>query len=190
MRTYLMACLAAVLAACGSQDGATPAGKVAALPLAKVVATVELKNAGFEDAAGPGGLPGWTLSQHAGVHAYEATRDTQTPFAGAASLRLHRVHEQVFGSISQDVSVGAWAGRMLELSAMARTDQVGPEGWMLSVDGPGLREMSPALSGTTGWQPMRVRIQLPAGIQKITIGAILLDAGSGWLDDVRLDVIE
>ena len=47
----------------------------------------------------------------------------------------------------------------------------------------------PALVGTTDWQRVTVRAKLPANSDTIRVGAMLLDAGTGWLDDVQLRTI-
>jgi hypothetical protein len=157
---------------------------------AKKPNTIAVANPGFEDAgAAADSVPGWTLSQHAGVRAYEMTLDQAAPYAGKASFRMKRTAPQIYGSITQEIAVGKYAGKTLELSAMARTEGVGPEGWVLVADLPGERKTA-AMTGTAGWRALRVRIEVPVGVQKLSIGAMLLDAGTGWLDDVKLRVVE
>jgi len=157
---------------------------------ARVIAKIDVANAGFEEPGAPNRIPGWTLSQHAGVAAYEMTEDATTPFAGAASFRLRRTRPQVFGLLFQEVPIDPDAGKTLELSAMARTADVGPLGWVIYIDIPGGRETATPLTGTTDWRAVRVRVKVPAGTHKVSIGAMLLDGGTGWLDDVKLNVVE
>jgi len=96
----------------------------------------------------------------------------------------------VYGLIFQEVRIDPYAGRTLELSVMARPADVGPLGWVLYIDVPGGRETAVPLTGTTDWRAVRVRVKVPAEAHKVSIGAMLLDGGTGWLDDVKLNVVE
>ena len=174
---------ALLLAACANPDSG-------ARGAARVIASVAVANAGFEEPGTPNRIPGWTLSQHAGVAAYEMTEDATLPFAGRASFRMRRTRSQVYGVLFQEVPIDPYAGKTLELSAMARTADVGPLGWVLYIDVPGGREMAAPQTGTTDWRAVRVRVKVPADAHQVSIGAMLLDGGTGWLDDVKLNVVE
>lgn len=171
------------LVACANPDPGShePARSAVDIPVA---------NGGFEEPGTPDRIPGWTLSQHAGQQAYEMTQDTTAPFAGHASFRMSRVRNQVYGLLYQKIPIDRFAGKTIELSAMARTADVGPRGWVIYIDMPGARETSGALTGTTDWRPMRVRAKLPPDARVISIGVLLLDAGTGWVDDVQLRVVD
>jgi hypothetical protein len=118
------------------------------------------------------------------------TEDATTPFAGLASFRMRRTRPQVFGLLFQEVPIDPYAGKTVELSAMARTADVGPLGWVLYIDVPGGRETAAPLTGTTDWRAVRVRVKVPADTHQVSIGAMLLDSGTAWLDDVKLNVVE
>ncbi len=174
---------AALLAACANPDSGAGGA-------ARVIASVDVANAGFEEPGAPNRIPGWTLSQHAGAAAYEMTQDANAPFAGRASFRMRRTQRQVFGLLFQEVPIDPYAGKTLELSAMARTADVGPLGWVVYIDVPGGRETAVPLTGTTDWRAVHVRVKVPADAHQVSIGAMLLDSGTGWLDEVRLNVVE
>ena len=174
---------ALLLVACANPDGGAGSST-------RAIASIAVANAGFEEPGAPNRIPGWTLNQHAGVPAYEMTLDATAPFAGRASFRMRRTQPQVYGLIFQEVPIDPYAGRTLELSVMARTADVGPLGWVLYIDVPGGRETAVPLTGTTDWRAVRVRVKVPAEAHKVSIGAMLLDAGTGWLDDVKLNVVE
>jgi hypothetical protein len=174
---------ALLLAACANPDSGSGSA-------ARAIASIAVANAGFEEPGTPNRIPGWTLSQHAGVAAYEMTDDATAPFAGRASFRMRRTQSQVYGLLFQEVPIDPYAGKTLELSAMARTADVGPLGWVLYIDVPGGREMAVPLTGTTDWRAVRVRVKVPADAHQVSIGAMLLDGGTGWLDDVKLNVVE
>ena len=174
---------ALLLVACANPDGGAGSST-------RAIASIAVANAGFEEPGTPNRIPGWTLSQHAGVQAYEMTQDATAPFAGGASFRIRRTQPQIYGLIFQEVPVEAYAGKTLELSAMAKTADVGPQGWVLYIDVPGGRETAAPQTGTTDWHDVRVRVKVPDGARQVSIGAMLLDGGTAWLDDVKLNVVE
>jgi hypothetical protein len=174
---------ALLLVACANPDSGSSSAT-------RVVASIPVANSGFEEPGALDRVPGWKLSQHAGVAAYEMTQDATAPFAGRASFRMRRTQNQVYGLLYQEVPVDPYAGKTLELSAMARTAEVGPQGWVLYIDVPGSRETATPLTGTTDWQAVRVRMKAPAEAHKVSIGGMLLDGGTAWLDDVQLRVVE
>jgi hypothetical protein len=151
--------------------------------------SIALRNGDFEQVANDGSIPGWTLVQHAGPRSYDMLVDAQGAYAGKGSFRMTRIQEQFYGSIKQDVAVGKFVGQRLELSAMLKTRDVGPAGWKLMVLGIDKGEFSSAFTGTSDWQRATLRVQVPNGVSTVSVGAILLDAGTGWLDDVQLKVV-
>lgn len=183
LKVFSAGVAALFLVACSNPD---PGSRAPARP----IADIPVANAGFEEAGSPDRIPGWTLSQHAGAQAYEMTQDATAPFAGSASFRMRRTRNQVYGLLSQEIAVDSFAGKTIELTAMARTADVGPLGWVIYIDMPGGRETSDALTGTSDWRAMHVRAKVPPDAHKISIGVLLLDAGTGWLDDVQLHVVE
>jgi hypothetical protein len=154
---------------------------------ASTIATVV--NGDFEQVADDGSIPGWTTQQHAGPPSYEMVIDAQGAYAGHGSFRMTRTQEQVYGTLSQEVAIAGVAGETIELSAMLKTKDVGPEGWKLMISGDRVREFSPAATGDSDWHPVSVRVQLPVATNSLTVGVTLLDKGSGWIDQVQLKVI-
>jgi hypothetical protein len=183
VKNFIVVIAVGMLAACGkSTDSAHPnAGS------ASTVATVV--NGDFEQVADDGSIPGWTPQQHAGAPSYEMVIDPQGAYAGHGSFRMTRTQEQVYGMLSQDVAIAGTAGETIELSALVKTKDVGPEGWKLMISGERVREFSPAATGTSDWHRVSVRVQLPTATTSLTVGVTLLDKGSGWMDDVQLRAI-
>ena len=174
----MTAMAALLLAACGE----------AATPAADSGVAVPIVNGGFEQPVQAMSIPGWALAQHAGRQAYEMGVVKDAAAEGHASFRMHRLSPQIYGAITQSVAVAPFAGKTVELSAQVKQDGVGAEGWMLVLDS-GAGRASAVATGTADWHAMRVRAKLPADTKTISIGAILLDAGTGWLDDVQLHVV-
>lgn len=156
-----------------------------------------LLNPGFEEPLDTSGSRlGWQLSQHAGVPAYEMGFDKQVFSEGKQSYKIKRVVYQVFGQVSQKIRAPKAIGKTLEYSAMLRTQDVGELGWMLVVDfldieGYLVKQIrSKPLTGTTKWQRVGVKHTVPPRTFKINVGATLLDAGTGWIDDAKISIGE
>lgn len=157
-------------------------------------------NPGFEGGA-LDEVQGWLLTQHTGEPAYEMELVEEAPHSGKRSFRMKRIHPEVYGLVSQSIRVQGFDGVTLELSASMRTQGVGPEGWALSLvfegSPPGIFDTgilgharSEALVGDTTWQQVVLKTTVPPNTRLITLGASLSDAGTGWVDDVRLRIVE
>lgn len=153
--------------------------------------TIAIANGDFEQPASGEDIPGWTLTHHAGVVGYKATLDHDGAAQGQSSLRFTRTEPQVYGEIMQQVDLARYAGKTVELSAMLKSADVGPKGWKLFINGNAKHTLaySPGMKGSEGWQRQSVQLKLPAQIGEVTVGATLLDSGTGWLDDVQLRVV-
>jgi len=187
MKVLIALICVAALAACNHNS--TDAGKTDASAAGQ---TIPISNGDFEQTAAGGTIPGWNELQHAGEKSYEMRIESDGAFNGHGSFHMTRTHEQVYGSLSQDVNVSRFAGKTVELSAMLKSRDVGKKGWRLMLNGnaPGSLKYSPALTGTTDWQRQSVSLRLAPQVRTLTLGATLLDAGEGWLDDVELKVID
>ena len=164
-------------------------------PYVDLPGSIALRNPDFEAKPGAdGATDGWSTSQHAGPVSYKFGIDHGTSATGAASLRIERTREQVYGMIAQNVPISAHAGRTIEFSAQMKTADVGPEGWqlMLTFTGgvPNPRHTAPALSGTQDFRKVTIRAQVPTGAQEAEVAAILHDRGTAWLDDVHLRIVD
>ena len=157
---------------------------------------IPLVNPGFEATATGPRAPGWNPTQHYGpTRNFEWAVDTSTASEGKASYRIRRLSPQVFGMINQAVSVLPYAGKTVEFSAMLKTDEVGPEGWLLVVNVENRNAVleqlrSDPATGTQKFKRHSVRVKLPADAFEVKVGVMLLDAGTGWVDDVKLRVVE
>jgi hypothetical protein len=190
VKNFIAIVVAALLAACGhSSDPASPKADSASTKSASTGPIPTLVNGDFEQVAADGSIPGWTTLQHAGPQSYEMVIDPDGAYAGHGSFRMTRTQDQVYGTLSQDVAIAGAAGETIELSAMVKTKDVGPEGWKLMISGDRVHELSPAATGTSDWHRVSVRVQLPAATTGLTVGVTLLDKGSGWMDDVQLRAI-
>ncbi|HZP64804.1 MAG TPA: hypothetical protein VFB32_00720, partial [Rudaea sp.] len=124
MRTVLAAAMVCVLAGCGGGSAGGAAGAAAGGAPAKPLTVV---NGDFEQGGDESGIPGWNQGQHAGPKSYEMAVDHDAPYAGSGSFRITRTREQFYGTISQNVDLDGKGGD-LELAAMIKTKDVGPQG--------------------------------------------------------------
>jgi hypothetical protein len=194
MKAFLVVLLAGLLAACNSADHPGKPGATARHPAAAQApkASSQIVNGDFEQTAGDGSIPGWDQLQHAGPKSYEMRIDPDGAYQGHGSFHMTRTHEQIYGSLVQSLDLSAYAGKTVQLSAMLKTRDVGPKGWMLylSASQPGKTQFSPPMTGTNDWQPQSVNLTLPSDAHHITAGVFLKDAGDGWMDNVELKVID
>jgi len=159
---------------------------------------IKLVNPSFEEPANGPRAPGWSPTQHYGPNRerdYEWSVDSETASDGNASYRIRRKNPQTYGMIAQGVVIEAHAGKTLELSAMMKTDDVGPEGWLLVVNVENRHALleqvrSAPATGKHDFKRYLVRFKLPADAYELKIGVMLLDAGTGWVDDVKLRVVD
>ncbi len=155
---------------------------------------IPIINASFEDKTdASGGIPGWTLFQHAGVSAYVASIDETAHADGHASARVTRTREQVFGSLAQTVQVAGLAGKTIELSAMLKTQDVADGGWRLQLvqNSAGIPPAtSRAFTGTSDFIPVSVRTRIAAATTEVEISASLQGGGTAWIDAVHLRVVD
>ena len=157
---------------------------------------IKLVNPSFEEPAKGPRAPGWSPSQHTGPERnYVWAVDGETASEGKASYRIKRLSPQVFGMINQAVVVAEHAGKTLEFSAAMKTDDVGPEGWLLAVNIESRNAIleqarSIPVTGKVGWKRSTLRFKLPADAYELKLGIMLLDEGTGWVDDVKLRVVD
>ena len=188
----------AALAVAGAMGAVGATSATAATDLAAPLAATDIKlvNASFEEPANGSRTPGWFGTQH-----YGATRDyewavvTDAASDGKASYRIKRLRPQVFGMINQGAVVEEYKGKTLEYSAMMKTDDVGPEGWLLVVNIESRNALVEQLrsvpaTGKHDFKRYSVRFKLPADAYELKLGVMLLDAGTGWVDDVKLRVLD
>ena len=185
VRILLIVAAAIAVSACGHGSGEAGGNAGAGKPVALV-------NADFEQPANGGAIPGWQYLHHAGVDAYTVTLDTTSPAQGKASAKMTRTQPQIYGTLSQMVSMKGNDGKTVRVTAKMKTEGVGEKGWVLFMSARGLdgNVYSAPMTGTTGWKDVSIEAKMPVGITQLNLGATLLDAGTGWFDDVKVGIVE
>jgi hypothetical protein len=153
---------------------------------------LDVVNAGFEQPANDGTIPGWTPMMHADPGSFQMRVDTEVSHQGHGSFHITRVRNEPYGMISQDIDATPYSGKTLELSAMSKTRDVGAKGWKLVLNGNARNTLiySAPLTGTQDWQRQSVTLKVTPLVRKVSFGGILLDAGDAWLDDVELKLLD
>jgi hypothetical protein len=182
VRKFVIVLIAALLAACGNGGSTGASGGT----------VIAVSNGDFEKAADGDDVVDWTFVQHAGVPSYKVGLDHQDPGQGKTSFRMERTHAQIYGSIMQRLDFKSYAGKKVRLTALTKTENVGPDGWKLYINtnAPNGLAYSKGQTGTSGWQTQTLDFAVPQPVGEVTIGATLLDAGTAWLDDVHLQVVD
>ena len=101
--------------------------------------------------------------------------------------------------VMQDISAVPYRGKRVRLAGYVRTaDMATPgAGLLMSIDGPTERlvhdnmfSYGRAIVGTTDWTRHSVVLDVPGNAISINLGAQLQGAGTMWIDDLQLDVVD
>lgn len=133
---------------------------------------------------------------------YAVTIDRTVLHAGRASARLASVtaNPTRYGLLGQVVDAAPYQNKRVRLSAFVKTDKVAKwAGLFMRIDSPD-RDPKHALAidamerrpirGTTNWTRVHVVLDVAPNASQIVLGATLTGAGSMWLDEVRLDIVD
>ncbi|RLW51637.1 MAG: hypothetical protein B6D70_02530 [gamma proteobacterium symbiont of Stewartia floridana] len=156
--------------------------------------SLPLKNPSFEQS--DQFVKGWGFSQHAGEPAYEVSIDTSDSTDGKHSYRIERKLVQAWGMINQWLPLESAVGKSIKLSAMIKSEALGPKGFDLSLvfrkaNKKFISEIaSEIVTGSHEWQRLEVVAVVPAKTAHLQVTAVLNDAGTAWLDDVQLTLID
>ncbi|MEW8437212.1 MAG: hypothetical protein AB2689_03560 [Candidatus Thiodiazotropha taylori] len=156
--------------------------------------SLPLKNPSFEES--DQFVKGWGFSQHAGEPAYEVSIDTSDSTDGKHSYRIERKLVQAWGMINQWLPLDSAVGKSIKLSAMIKSEALGPKGFDLSLvfrkaNKKFISEIaSEIVTGSHEWQRLEVVAVVPAKTAHLQVTAVLNDAGTAWLDDVQLTLID
>ena len=171
-------------------------------PLAAIAAPVALVNPGFESKKpGEGGNPeGWVAIQHAGEESYDFALDSGQKRSGTQSMRIKKIGPEPYGTITQVLDGRPYAGKKVKLSGWIRSDAIA-EG---RGAGAGLVLMAlrgssflahefmkqQRVRGTTDWTLYTIELKVPPATTRLELGAMLEGAGTVWVDDFQLEVVD
>jgi hypothetical protein len=140
---------------------------------------------------------GWFLAGGAPT-AYEVGKDAKVKHGGASSayLKSTKDPEGDFGTLMQTVSAKKFRGKRLRFSAWVKTDKLADwAGLWMRVDGKSDATLAfdnmqdRAIKGTTEWAQYEVVLDIAKDADSISFGTLLVDTGSLWIDDVKLEVV-
>jgi hypothetical protein len=189
---FIIVILSLLLTACGSEVAQqSQLQQQTALPKTTLL---PLKNPSFEESDQH--VKSWGFSQHAGEPSYLVSIDTNESTEGKNSYRIERKLVQAWGMINQWLPLENAIGKSVTLSAMVKSENLGPKGFDLSlVFRKANRKYisavdSAIVTGSNGWQRIEVTSIVPAHTAHLQITAVLNDAGTAWLDDVELSITD
>ncbi|MET0028751.1 MAG: hypothetical protein ABW101_14075 [Candidatus Thiodiazotropha sp.] len=193
---YAVSC-SFMLIACAGDSEATEQGLSSAQnQQAKPAQTISLPlvNPSFE--ASDQLVKGWAFAQHAGEPSYSVSIDSTESADGKNSYRIERKKVQAWGMLNQWIKLDDAIGKSVKLSAMVKSETLGPNGFDLNlVFRKANRKFissvgSEAVTGSNDWHRIEVIGVVPAGTAHLQVTAVLNDAGTAWLDDVRLSITD
>ncbi|MES9825321.1 MAG: hypothetical protein ABW127_12920 [Candidatus Thiodiazotropha endolucinida] len=156
--------------------------------------SLPLKNPSFEESDQR--IIGWDFSQHAGEQAYAVSIDTTDSTDGKNSYRIERKLVQHWGMINQWLPLDNATGKSIKLTAMIKSENLGPDGFDLNlVFRKANRKVignigTEAITGTNNWERIVATGVIPDHTAHLQITAVLNDAGTAWMDDVRISITD
>lgn len=155
-----------------------------------------IRNGGFEQRNARSGAEHWKISQHAGVRAYDFEVVEDPAHGDKHSMLVRRTREQVWGQVAQWIPVTPeLVGKDLELVIWVRGEGVGKKGYLLRLgafSGSNLliESKSEPITGDSDWTRRSLRLTVPEYTTQINVSTALEDAGTIWIDDASLKVVE
>jgi len=110
------------LAACATSLALVLTAEALAAPLPLVNPGFESRKPGVND-----NPEGWGTFQHAGPVSFDFALDSGEKRAGTQSMRVKRIGPEVYGSVTQVVPAGPYAGRTVRLTVWMKTEVPAPE---------------------------------------------------------------
>jgi len=140
---------------------------------------------------------GWFLSG-SDPSSFTLTVDRIVKHAGTAGARLDAVQgASGTGTVVQSTAPDAYRGKRLRFSAAAKTEGVtGWTGLWMRVDGPEGRRagfdnmQNRPLRGTTRWARHAIVLDVPEDATRVSFGLLQDGAGSSWIDDCTLELVD
>lgn len=186
-----------VVAGCATAAGRPEAIRIHRELPSSAIASVPLRNAGFES---PARTPNhcadrWDCTVHADPSSFAFTVGGREPPEGKQALCIDRVGKEPWATVTQGVHDAGLAGKKLRLSMLMRLagttgDGAGPWVVLHGTGGRMLKHDQKLVKSTDGWQRTSIDIDVLPGTEIVEIGATLEGPGSACIDDVRLEVIE
>jgi hypothetical protein len=171
--------------------------------LASLLLAADESRPGPKDAPAP---PGWSFAtegsgiprnQDAGSFAVAVDRAVVHGGQAAVSIRSIVEEPKSFRAVTQFIKADAYRGKRVRLAGYLKTRDVRGRGALwLRVDGPdakliALESMADrGVTGTSDWSRHEVVLDVPEAAVRLAFGALLVDTGQVWADDLTLEVVD
>lgn len=129
---------------------------------------------------------------------YEIGVDAEGYGRGGSAKFLRQVSGDGNGwsTLMQQISPVDYRGKRVRFSAQVRTRDISKwSGLWMRVDSPGkpgasfYNSQDKPISGTTGWQPRSVTLDVPEDASVLAFGVIGAGKGTVWIDDLKIEVV-
>ncbi len=144
-------------------------------------------------------IPGWFVSG-SGPTSYSVGLDPAVKHGGNAAARIGATAEppgDQFATLMQTTAPGEYLGKRVKFSAFMKTRDVANRAalWM-RIDGPNKKMLGfdnmarRPIAGTTEWVEYAVVLDVPTDAVSVNFGILLVGAGTAWLDDAQLEIVD
>lgn len=149
-----------------------------------------IQNPGFES----GTIEPWGTAIHANPQSYDFQIVTDAIRSGRYTLKIQGDGREPWGGIIQNAGSGDLAGKRMRLTAWAKGTGL-VEGVQFIVVFKDTMAMPvdhvfSNLGASFDWQELHHEFDVPDQKTRVEIGVMLLGAGTLWLDDISLEVIQ
>jgi hypothetical protein len=130
---------------------------------------------------------------------YDTGVDRDTVYNSKPSAYVKaKADQDGFGTLMQQFSADQYVGKRVRFSAYVKSDSVTRwAGLWMRVDGKTSGRslafdnmQDRPITGTTGWQPYAVVLDVPEGATGIALGILLDGPGQVWLNSVNVEVVD
>lgn len=186
----IVAAVGLALIAVGSPNAAAPPE-----PKGQPIALV---NPSF-DADDNGRFPGWRALEHNTGNSYSFTADRSVLHSAPSSARIQRYGKEFYGLLEQRVKIAPeWVGKTMRLSGFLKTVGATGQGGGFTLQARSGDDSILAhdhmddrrVRGDQPWKSYSILLKLPPGTSFLSVGAMLEDDGTLWVDDLALVLMD
>ena len=139
---------------------------------------------------------GWLLAGSCPAE-YEAGMDKKVTHSGSASGFLASKVSKAsgFGTLMQEMKVGAYRGKRLRMTAYVKSENVQDwAGLWMRVDGDGKvlefdNMQKRPIKGTSDWKRFAVVLDVPDQATGVSFGILVAGLGRVWVDDFQFETV-
>ncbi|MBE1491327.1 hypothetical protein [Plantactinospora soyae] len=127
---------------------------------------------------------------------YDITVDRTVYHTGSASVRIAaRDGSCGFAAIKQSFNASIYRDRRLRMTGFVKTRRALHAALWMRVDGPADEMLAfdnmhnRSVAATQDWQQCQIILDIPRRAKRIVFGALLVEVGEMWVDDIEFDEV-